>query len=100
LNVEKSTDVSKKQGNVSTAKKNRNEEKNSLAFEIVNKDTETEVKSEMDPAISEVKDEFVTRTDIYSKENMAETLLSSSKAQMSQTSINSENDVRDGTGGM
>lgn len=100
MNVEKSTDVSKKQGNVSTAKKNRNEEKNSLAFEIVNKDTETEVKSEMDPAISEVKDEFVTRTDIYSKENMAETLLSSSKAQMSQTSINSENDVRDGTGGM
>jgi hypothetical protein len=100
LNVEKSTDVSKKQGNMSTAKKNRNEEKNSLAFEIVNKDTETEVKSEMDPAISEVKDEFVTRTDIYSKENMAETLLSSSKAQMSQTSINSENDVRDGTGGM
>lgn len=85
---------------MSTAKKNRNEEKNSLAFEIVNKDTETEVKSEMDPAISEVKDEFVTRTDIYSKENMAETLLSSSKAQMSQTSINSENDVRDGTGGM
>jgi hypothetical protein len=100
LNVEKSTDVSKKQGNMSTAKKNRNEEKNSLAFEIVNKDTETDVKSEMDPAISEVKDEFVTRTDIYSKENMAETLLSSSKAQMSQTSINSENDVRDGTGGM
>lgn len=100
MNVEKSTDVSKKQGNVSTAKKNRNEEKNSLAFEIVNKDTETEVKSEMDPAISEVKDEVVTRTDIYSKENMAETLLSSSKAQMSQTSINSENDVRDGTGGM
>lgn len=85
---------------MSTAKKNRNEEKNSLAFEIVNKDTETDVKSEMDPAISEVKDEFVTRTDIYSKENMAETLLSSSKAQMSQTSINSENDVRDGTGGM
>ena len=85
---------------MSTAKKNRNEEKNSLAFEIVNKDTETEVKFEMDPAISEVKDEFVTRTDIYSKENMAETLLSSSKAQMSQTSINSENDVRDGTGGM
>jgi hypothetical protein len=100
LNVEKSTDVSKKQGNMSTAKKNRNEEKNSLAFEIVNKDTETDVKSEMDPAISEVKDEFVTRTDIYSKENMAETLLSSSKAQMSQTSINGENDVRDGTGGM
>ena len=85
---------------MSTAKKNRNEEKNSSAFEIVNKDTETDVKSEMDPAISEVKDEFVTRTDIYSKENMAETLLSSSKAQMSQTSINSENDVRDGTGGM
>ena len=85
---------------MSTAKKNRNEEKNSLAFEIVNKDTETDVKSEMDPAISEVKDEFVTRTDIYSKENMAETLLSSSKAQMSQTSINGENDVRDGTGGM
>lgn len=85
---------------MSTAKKNRNEEKNSLAFEIVNKDTETEVKSEIDPAISEVKDEFVTKTDIYSKENMAETLLSISKAQMSQTSINNENDVRDGTGGM
>lgn len=85
---------------MSTAKKNRNEEKKSLAFEIVNKDTETEVKSEIDPAISEVKDEFVTKTDIYSKENMAETLLSISKAQMSQTSINTENDVRDGTGGM
>lgn len=85
---------------MSTAKKNRNEEKNLLAFEIVNKDTETEVKSEIDPAISEVKDEFVTKTDIYSKENMAETLLSISKAQMSQTSINNENDVRDGTGGM
>ncbi|XP_071167703.1 uncharacterized protein [Mytilus edulis] len=101
LNVEKSTDVSKKHNNMSTAKKNKSEEKISLAFEIDNKDTQTEVKSEIDPAISEVMNEkFLTKPDVYSNENMAETLLGISKTQMSHSSSENDLDVQDDTGGM
>lgn len=99
--MEKSTDVSKKHNNTSLAKKNKSEEKISLAFEIDNKDTQTEVKSEIDPAISEVMNEkFPTKPDVYSNENMAETLLSISKTQMSHSSSENDLDVQDDTGGM
>lgn len=86
---------------MSTVKKNKSEEKTCMAFEIDNKDTQTEVKSEIEPVISEVmNEEFLTKPDVYCKENMVETLLSISKAQLSQPSSENEVNVHDDTGGM
>lgn len=101
LNVDRGTEGSKKHNNVPTIKKNKSEEKTCMAFEIDNKDTQAEVKSEIDPVISEVmNEEFLTKPDVYSKENMVETLLSISKAQLSQPKSENEVNEHDDTGGM